>query len=39
MSPWRSARASPHVYPLMLGTPEAAEATDEIGKFLRTRVG
>ena len=29
----------PHVYPLMLGTPEAAEATDEIGKFLRDRVG
>jgi monoterpene epsilon-lactone hydrolase len=29
----------PHVYPLMLGTPEAAEATDEIGKFLRARVG
>jgi epsilon-lactone hydrolase len=25
----------PHVYPLMLGTPEAAEATDQIGKFLR----
>ena len=29
----------PHVYPLMLGTPEAAEATEEIGKFLRARVG
>jgi monoterpene epsilon-lactone hydrolase len=29
----------PHVYPLMLGTPEAADATDEIGKFLRDRVG
>jgi monoterpene epsilon-lactone hydrolase len=29
----------PHVYPLMLGTPEAAEATEEIGKFLRTWVG
>src|SRR3984957_4701776 len=29
----------PHVYPLMLGTPEAAEATDQIGKFLRDRVG
>ncbi len=28
----------PHVYPLMLGTPEAAEATEEIGKFLRARV-
>ncbi|MEV6771206.1 alpha/beta hydrolase [Nocardia sp. NPDC051030] len=24
----------PHVYPLMLGTPEAAAATDQIGKFL-----
>ena len=29
----------PHVYPLMLGTPEAAEATEEVGKFLRARVG
>jgi len=28
----------PHVYPLMLGTPEAAEATDQIGKFLQARV-
>ncbi|HYB31644.1 MAG TPA: alpha/beta hydrolase [Solirubrobacteraceae bacterium] len=28
----------PHVYPLMLGTPEAAEATEQIGKFLRPRV-
>ena len=28
----------PHVYPLMLGTPEAAEATKQIGKFLRARV-
>jgi monoterpene epsilon-lactone hydrolase len=28
----------PHVYPLMLGTPEAASATEEIGKFLRARV-
>jgi epsilon-lactone hydrolase len=28
----------PHVYQLMLGTPEAAEATERIGKFLRTRV-
>jgi monoterpene epsilon-lactone hydrolase len=26
----------PHVYPLMLGTPEAAAATDTIGHFLRT---
>ena len=31
--------ALPHVYPIMLGTPEAAEATEEIGKFLRARVG
>jgi monoterpene epsilon-lactone hydrolase len=29
----------PHVYPIMLGTPEAAEATENIGKFLRARVG
>jgi len=29
----------PHVYPLMLGTSEAAEATEEIGKFLRARLG
>jgi epsilon-lactone hydrolase len=29
----------PHVYPLMLGTLEAAEATKEMGKFLRARVG
>jgi monoterpene epsilon-lactone hydrolase len=28
----------PHVYPLLLGTPEAADATDRIGKFLRARV-
>jgi epsilon-lactone hydrolase len=28
----------PHVYPILLGTPEAAEATEEIGKFLRARV-
>jgi epsilon-lactone hydrolase len=28
----------PHVYPLMLGTPEAAEATEQIGQFLRARV-
>ena len=26
----------PHVYQLLLGTPEAAEATERIGKFLRT---
>jgi epsilon-lactone hydrolase len=28
----------PHVYQLMLGTPEAAEATEQIGEFLRGRV-
>lgn len=28
----------PHVYQILLGTPEAAEATDEIGKFLQARV-
>jgi epsilon-lactone hydrolase len=28
----------PHVYLIMLGTPEAAEATAEIGTFLRERV-
>jgi len=28
----------PHVYPIMLGTPEAAEATEQIGTFLRARV-
>jgi epsilon-lactone hydrolase len=28
----------PHVYQVMLGTPEAAEATERIGKFLRARV-
>jgi epsilon-lactone hydrolase len=28
----------PHVYQLMLGTPEAAEATARIGTFLRARV-
>jgi len=28
----------PHVYQLLLGTPEAAEATRRIGKFLRARV-
>jgi epsilon-lactone hydrolase len=28
----------PHVYQLMLGTPEAAEATEKIGRFLRERV-
>src|ERR1700723_2933631 len=27
----------PHVYPLLLGTPEAAEATEQTGKFLRAR--
>ena len=28
----------PHVYQLLLGTPEAAKATEDIGKFLRERV-
>jgi monoterpene epsilon-lactone hydrolase len=28
----------PHVYPILLGTPEAAQATEQIGTFLRTRV-
>jgi monoterpene epsilon-lactone hydrolase len=28
----------PHVYQLLLGTPEAAHATEQIGKFLQTRV-
>jgi monoterpene epsilon-lactone hydrolase len=28
----------PHVYQLLLGTPEAARATEQIGKFLRARV-
>jgi monoterpene epsilon-lactone hydrolase len=28
----------PHVYPLMLGTPEAAVATERIGRFLHERV-
>jgi monoterpene epsilon-lactone hydrolase len=28
----------PHVYQLLLGTPEAANATEEIGEFLRARV-
>ena len=28
----------PHVYQLLLGTPEAAQATKQIGKFLRARV-
>jgi epsilon-lactone hydrolase len=28
----------PHVYPIMLGTPEAAEATEQTGKFLRAQV-
>jgi monoterpene epsilon-lactone hydrolase len=28
----------PHVYPILLGTPEAAEATERIGQFLRARV-
>jgi monoterpene epsilon-lactone hydrolase len=28
----------PHVYPILLGTPEAAQATEQIGKFLRALV-
>jgi len=28
----------PHVYQLLLGTPEAAQATEQAGKFLRARV-
>lgn len=28
----------PHVYQIMLGTPEAAKATERIGKFLRALV-
>jgi len=28
----------PHVYQILLGTPEAAEATQQIGTFLRARV-
>jgi hypothetical protein len=28
----------PHVYQLLLGTPEAAQATEQIGTFLRARV-
>jgi monoterpene epsilon-lactone hydrolase len=28
----------PHVYPIMAGTPEAAQATDQIGTFLRAHV-
>jgi hypothetical protein len=30
-------RGLPHVYQLLLGTPEAAQATERIGKFLRAR--
>jgi epsilon-lactone hydrolase len=28
----------PHVYPIILDTPEAAEATEQIAQFLRARV-
>jgi monoterpene epsilon-lactone hydrolase len=28
----------PHVFQILLGTPEAAEATQRIGKFLRAKV-
>lgn len=31
----REAAGLPHAYPIMLGTPEAAEATTQIGTFLR----
>jgi len=30
---------APHGYPAMLGTPEAAEATDQAGAFLRDKTG
>jgi len=33
----RIAEGLPHVYPIMFGTPEAAEATEQIGQFLRER--
>jgi epsilon-lactone hydrolase len=33
----RIAEGLPHVYPGMLGTPEAAEATEQAGAFLRGR--
>jgi epsilon-lactone hydrolase len=29
----------PHAYPIMLGTPEAAQATQQTGTFLRARTG
>jgi epsilon-lactone hydrolase len=29
---------APHAYPILLGTPEAAEATEQIGTFLRAHV-
>jgi monoterpene epsilon-lactone hydrolase len=29
----------PHVYPIMLGTPEAAQATEQTGTFLRSTTG
>jgi epsilon-lactone hydrolase len=28
----------PHVYPIMLGTPEAAQAGEQSGRFLRAHV-
>ena len=34
----RDRQGLPHVYPLLLGTPEAAQAKDQIGTFLRARV-
>ena len=36
--PGDPARGLPHVYQITLGTPEAAEATEHIGAFLRARV-
>ena len=44
MTPWpprgrlEVGEGLPHVYQLMVGTPEAAEATVRIGSFLREHV-
>jgi hypothetical protein len=35
----RDRQGLPHVYPLLLGTPEAAQATEQIGTFLRASTG
>lgn len=35
----RPGKGLPHVYPGMAGTPEAAEATDQAGAFLRDKAG